>query len=100
MGSSLKKQFRIERQGAGQGHSLLHAAADFRWLQILKARQPYQFQFHLNDQVHDFVIDPAVLLDGQGHILADGERLQQGAGLKENPETGSECDPFPAGPCR
>ncbi len=90
-----EKQFGIERERARQRDAFLHPAADFRRFQVLKPRQPHQFEFHLYHEVHDGVVHPAVFLNRQSHVLADGERLQQRAGLKEHSEPAANAIHFP-----
>ncbi len=98
-GRLVKEQYlRIHGKGAGDTRTLLHASAQFRRHEILKACQPHLIEFQPDDN-----LDRRLLKLG---VFAQRERdMSPPIGNRREPSPGKTCqssfesDPFPSSNC-
>ena len=75
----------LERDGAGQGDALLHAARERGGKQALHVASEVDEPEHLRDAGRDLLLRPGrVLAQREGDVLEDRHRVEEGAALEEH----------------
>ena len=83
-GLVVKDQLRFDDQGAGDGDALFHAAGEFAGHFVLGAFEADDFEF-FGDDAGDFLRGlEAVLGQVKADVFADGQGIEQGAGLEDH----------------
>src|SRR5262245_54440207 len=80
----IEDQLRFDHQGARDGHALFHAAGKVAWITVLLPLQPDDFELFLDDP-GDFIGRLELMLGQvEANVFTDGQRIEQGAGLKDH----------------
>ena len=76
-----KKKRRVEGHRACQRSSLLHAAAELRWLEIIEAAETDESQLEPSDPLDFAGREGRILGQRKGHIFQQGHRAEKRAAL-------------------
>ncbi len=85
-----EENLRVEGHGSGEGGSLAHAAGQFSWHEVDGMSEPNLFKSCPHDLLYELSIDIGVHLEGERDVLADSQRIQQGAVLKHDADPAQE----------
>ena len=73
---------RVDGNGTRQAHALLHAAGKLSRHHALAARKTYELQFLAHDALDLRLLEPPVLAQSEGDVLADGHGIEERRILK------------------
>ena len=86
---------RLRDDGAGQPRALAHASRKLVGIVVAKVRQPHKVQRRQRGLPQDPGREAGVLAEGQGHVLGQRQRPQQGPVLKEHAHVAAHAAELP-----
>ena len=80
----VKDQLRLDDQSARDGDALFHAPGKLAGRAVFDSFQAQEVQFLGGNALDLFRFFEAMFAQVEAHVLADGQRIEQGAGLKNH----------------